>query len=296
MQYPVYLEETATLGTARPGPATLLHPFFVSFCLYHLPHLLLPFLLHLPLLLVTLLSLLPLSSLLPLLRSRSLTSRLHHLTQTDVRFPLLVALLPSSLSSVLSLPVSTIPPKLIPPPLLPFSVPRLVALDNCIARYIIGASLSEPHTDGYCGAEVCSNLHQRGPGGPNSSRAVARRGYGCRHALRGPANSHVRVHNRRRVSLLACYLRFATSMDTTGSSQNRDERLRRRRERERTRHAGETAEQRERRLRQRRERDRARRTARSSERRESTLQQMRATSSERLASEIAEEREARLQG
>ena len=33
-------------------------------------------------------------------------------------------------------------------------------------------------------------------------------------------------------SLLAYYLRFATSMDTTGSSQIRDERLRRRRERE----------------------------------------------------------------
>ena len=45
-------------------------------------------------------------------------------------------------------------------------------------------------------------------------------------------------------------------MDTTGSSQNRDERLRRRRERERTRRAGETAERRERILRQRRERDR----------------------------------------
>ena len=45
----------------------------------------------------------------------------------------------------------------------------------------------------------------------------------------------------------ACWLTtygFATSMDTTGSSQNRDERLRRRRERERTRRPGETAEQR----------------------------------------------------
>ena len=144
---------------------------------------------------------------------------------------------------------------------------------------------------------ILSIVRQRGPGGPNSSRAAARHGHGCRHALqRGPANSHVCVHDRRRVSLLACYLRFAMSMDTTGSSQNGDERLRRRRERERTQHAGETAEQRERRLRQRRERDRARRAARSLERRESTLQQMHTTSSERLASETAEEREARLQG
>ena len=61
------------------------------------------------------------------------------------------------------------------------------------------------------------------------------------------------------VQTSACWLTtygFATSMDTTGSSQNRDERLRRRRERERTRRAGETAELRERKLRQRRERDR----------------------------------------
>ena len=82
-------------------------------------------------------------------------------------------------------------------------------------------------------------------------RRGADRGYGCRHARRRrPADSH--VHGT--ISLLAIY-GFATSMDTTGSSQNRDERLRRRRERERTRRAGETAEQSERRLRQRREWD-----------------------------------------
>ena len=114
---------------------------------------------------------------------------------------------------------------------------------------------------------------------------------------RRPANSHVhiRVYDIRRVYTawftIAPY-GFATSMDTTVSSQNREERLWCRMERERTRRAGETAE---RRLRRGRGWDRARCAAQSSERRESTLQQMHATSSERMASETAEEREARLQ-
>ena len=121
-------------------------------------------------------------------------------------------------------------------------------------------------------------------------------GHRCRHVRqRRPANSHVHdtsgMRIRHSTCTSACWLTtygFATNMDTTGSSQNRDERLQRRRERERTRHAAETAEQRERRLRQRRERDRARRAAQSSERRDWHL-------SERLASETAEEREDRLQ-
>ena len=66
------------------------------------------------------------------------------------------------------------------------------------------------------------------------------------------------------------------------SSRDREERLRRRRERERARRAAEMAEQRARRLWQRRERDRARRALQSSER---ELQRMRATSHDRLTAE-----------
>ena len=44
---------------------------------------------------------------------------------------------------------------------------------------MVGASLSESHIDGTSAARVChillSIVHQRGPGGPNSSRAAARR-------------------------------------------------------------------------------------------------------------------------
>ena len=89
-----------------------------------------------------------------------------------------------------------------------------------------------------------------------SSRPLAAR---TQFMLRRRARAHALTSSPgsvRRVLQLAG-LRFATSMDTTGSSQNIDERLRRRRERERTRRAGEMAEQREHRLRQRRERDRA---------------------------------------
>ena len=89
-----------------------------------------------------------------------------------------------------------------------------------------------------------------------------------------------------------------TSMDATRcseSSRDREERLRRRRERERARRTAETAEQRAHRLWQRRERDRARRALQSSERGERELQRMRATSHDRLTAETGEEREARLQ-
>ena len=88
-----------------------------------------------------------------------------------------------------------------------------------------------------------------------------------------------------------------TSMDATRcseSSRDREERLRRRRKRERARRATDTAEQRAHRLWQRRERDRARRALQSSERRERELQRMRATSHDRLTAETGEEREARL--
>ena len=69
---------------------------------------------------------------------------------------------------------------------------------------------------------------QRGPGGPNSSRAAARRGYGCHHALRrGPANSQmiymsgsVRDVRRVRVSvLLVYYLRFARDYGVGGNEK-----------------------------------------------------------------------------
>ena len=68
-----------------------------------------------------------------------------------------------------------------------------------------------------------------------------------------------------------------TSMDTTRcseSSRDREERLWRRRERERARRAAETAKQRAHRIWQRRERDRARHALQSSERRERELQRM----------------------
>ena len=126
-------------------------------------------------------------------------------------------------------------------------------------RILIGASLSEPHTNSTSAARVCYMYRtyvKEVPGVQirHVRRRGADRGYGCRHARRRrPANSH--VHGTTSACWLTTY-GFATSMDTTGSSQNRDERLRRRRERERTRRAAETAEQRERRLRQRRERDR----------------------------------------
>ncbi len=75
------------------------------------------------------------------------------------------------------------------------------------------------------------------------------------------------------------------------STGNREERLRRRRERERARRASETADQRHERLRVRRERDRARRAARTAADRAVLLQQRRL----RLSTESSEERETRLQ-
>ena len=59
------------------------------------------------------------------------------------------------------------------------------------------------------------------------------------------------------------------------SSRNREDRLQRRRERERARRASETAEQREERLRVRRARDRARRAAQTAEERDARLRQIR---------------------
>ena len=61
-------------------------------------------------------------------------------------------------------------------------------------------------------------------------------------------------------------------------------------EKERARRANETAEQKERRLRQRRERDRARRATQVTEEREARLLQLMASQRERLAAESAEER------
>ena len=79
------------------------------------------------------------------------------------------------------------------------------------------------------------------------------------------------------------------------SSGNREDRLQRRRERERACRASETTEQREEWLRVQRARDRARRAAQTAEERAARLQQMSANQRYRLASETEEERAARLQ-
>ena len=78
-------------------------------------------------------------------------------------------------------------------------------------------------------------------------------------------------------------------------SGNREDRLQRRRERERTRRASETAEQREERLRVRRARDRARRAAQTAEERDARLRQIRDNRRQSLATESEEERAVRLQ-
>ena len=79
------------------------------------------------------------------------------------------------------------------------------------------------------------------------------------------------------------------------SSGNREDRLQRRRERERARRASETAEQREERLRVRRARDRARRAAQTAEERDARLRQIRDNRRQSLATESEEERAVRLQ-
>ena len=79
------------------------------------------------------------------------------------------------------------------------------------------------------------------------------------------------------------------------SSRNREDRLQRRRERERARRASETAEQREERLRVRRARDRARRASQTAEERDARLRQIRDNRRQSLATESEEERAVRLQ-
>ena len=79
------------------------------------------------------------------------------------------------------------------------------------------------------------------------------------------------------------------------SSENREDRLQRRRERERARRASETVEQREERLRVRRARDRARRAAQTAEERDARLRQIRDNRRQSLATESEEKRAARLQ-
>ena len=79
------------------------------------------------------------------------------------------------------------------------------------------------------------------------------------------------------------------------SSGNREDRLQRRRERERARRTSETAEQREERLRVRRARDRARRAAQTAEERDARLRQIRDNRRQSLATESEEERAVRLQ-
>ena len=79
------------------------------------------------------------------------------------------------------------------------------------------------------------------------------------------------------------------------SSGNSEDRLQRRRERERARRASDTAEQREERLRVRRARDRARRAAQTAEERDARLRQIRDNRRQSLATESEEERAVRLQ-
>ena len=94
---------------------------------------------------------------------------------------------------------------------------------------------------------------------------------------------------------MACAVRLIHKVHATlykmDSVDKREKCLQRKRERERSRRASETAEEREERLRKRRVRDRARRAAQSASAREIDLQQRR----ERSATESPESREARLQ-
>ena len=131
------------------------------------------------------------------------------------------------------------------------------------ASSIIGASLSEPHIDG-----ISAIFHN----------------YILSYVRRGLCDSPF-FFLRRALCGLRC---AAYKMD---SVDKREKCLQRRRERERSRRASETAEEREERLRKRRVRDRARRAAQSASAREIDLQQRR----ERSAAESPESREARLQ-
>ena len=140
--------------------------------------------------------------------------------------------------------------------------------------YIIGASLSEPHMDGTSAIFHILLL---------LLLSYVRRGlcdpffFFLRRALCGLDLYTVQS---------SCILH--TKMD---SVDKREKCLQRRRKRERSRRASETAEEREERLRKRRVRDRARRAAHSASAREIDLQQRR----ERSAAESPESREARLQ-
>jgi len=69
---------------------------------------------------------------------------------------------------------------------------------------------------------------------------------------------------------------MSDSKGTPGSSQSKEERLWRRRERERASRAAKTADEKEQRLRQHQERDRARHTAQSIEKREARIDRLRA--------------------
>ena len=116
---------------------------------------------------------------------------------------------------------------------------RLAPPMPCIR--LVGASQSEPHTNGTSAARVCYTS-KRSRGSKFATCGCARRpricgSIRCRHARRRrPANSHVCTSACWLLIIRFCY-------EHAGSSQNSDERLRRRRERERTRRAGETAEQ-----------------------------------------------------
>ena len=98
-------------------------------------------------------------------------------------------------------------------------------------------------------------------------------------------------HRRALCGLRCAAYKVHATLYKMDSVDKREKCLQRRRERERSRRASETAEEREERLRKRRVRDRARRAAQSASAREIDLQQRR----ERSAAESPESREARLQ-
>ena len=100
------------------------------------------------------------------------------------------------------------------------------------------------------------------------------------------------AHNVYKIRIVQCSTMESYSNSSARvpeSSGNREDRLQRRRERERARRASETVEQREERLRMRRARDRARRAAQTEEERAARLQQMSANQRHRLTSETEEE-------
>ena len=180
--------------------------------------------------------------------------------------------------------------------------------------HLIGASLSEPHTYEENGGFVCLYIyiyisvvrHAVYFYLPDScgqhSVSLHTQYVHCLwclhrqyvHCLWWLANAPVKCAKCARAAM------DSTAGDSTASSlsdsrRDKEESLRRRRERDRVRRASETEAQKKERLRVRRERDRARRAARSEEQRSRVLLRKRAHFQDSVASESIEARELRLQ-